>query len=55
MKAVFGALMAVSLLAGAATIQPAQARCWWNGAYWHCWHPHPHAWWWRHHRWHYHG
>jgi hypothetical protein len=43
---------------------PAEARCWWNGFSWQCWHPHPWAWrahpgwWWRGHpaawRWHTH-
>jgi hypothetical protein len=49
MKVVIGALTAVSLLVGAAVMQPAQARCWWNGYAWVCVHPHP--WGWRHHYW----
>jgi len=48
MKVVLGALTAVTLLAGVAAAQPAQARCWWNGYEWHCWHPHA---WGYHHRW----
>ena len=55
MKLILGALTAISLLVGSAMLQPAQANCWWTGAYWQCWHPHPHSWWWHHHhRWHHH-
>ena len=53
MKYVLGALAAVTLLAGVATSQPAEARCFWNGAYRDCgWYPH-HDWGWRHyhHHW----
>jgi hypothetical protein len=53
MKLIPGALTAVFLLAGVATIQPAQAHCWWNGGYWQCWHPHA-FWWHHHHHWHHH-
>ena len=58
MKYVLGALAAVTLLIGVAVSQPAEARCWWNGWTWHCWHrhhywypgyygyAHPRAYWW---------
>jgi hypothetical protein len=55
MKFVLGALAAVTLLVGVAASQPAEARCYWNGYGWQCWH-HPHYWgggWHRH--WHPHG
>jgi hypothetical protein len=48
MKFVLGALAAVTLLVGVAASQPAEARCFWNGYVWQCWHPH-HYWYWRHH------
>ena len=50
MKFVVGALAAVTLLVGVAASQPAEARCFWNGFAWECWH-HPHHYWggWRHH------
>ncbi|HEX3954916.1 MAG TPA: hypothetical protein VHW90_15160 [Stellaceae bacterium] len=55
MKFVLGALAAVTLLAGVASAQPADARCFRDGYGWHCWHPHPwHHWdhWgWHHHDW----
>ena len=40
MKYVLGALTAVMLLVGVAAAQPAEARCFWNGYGWQCWHPH---------------
>ena len=40
MRFILGALAAVALLVGVAASQPAEARCWWNGYSWHCWHPH---------------
>ncbi|HEX3863914.1 MAG TPA: hypothetical protein VHY35_19700 [Stellaceae bacterium] len=46
MKYVLGALTAITLLAGVAAAQPAEARCYNNGYGWHCWH-HSHHW---HHR-----
>jgi hypothetical protein len=49
-KIMLGALAAI-LLGSAALAPPAEARCWWTGYGWHCWHPH--AWWWHHrHYWH---
>lgn len=48
MRVILGALTAVTLLAGVAAAQPAQARCWWNGVETVCTHFH-HHWWWRHH------
>ncbi len=45
MKKIVIATLAAFLLGTAAMAQPAEARCWWNGYAWHCWHPH--AWWWR--------
>ena len=55
MKRIMLAGLAAFLLGTAAFAQPAEARCWWNGYSWHCWHPH--AWWWHHHRpyWHHYG
>jgi len=50
MKILLGALTAVTLLVGVAATQPAEARCFWNGYAWQCWHPH-HNWNWRHHYW----
>lgn len=47
MKVILSTL-AVAMLAGALFVQPAEARCWWNGYQWHCWHPH-HSWYWHHH------
>jgi hypothetical protein len=49
MKFILGALAAVALLVGVAASQPAEARCFWNGFGWECWH-HPHYWggWHRH-------
>ncbi len=44
-KLLFGGLAAL-LLGSAALVPQAEARCWWNGYAWHCWHPH--AYWWRH-------
>jgi hypothetical protein len=40
MKFILGALAAVTLLAGVAVSQPADAACTWNGYGRHCWHPH---------------
>jgi len=58
-----GALAAV-MLGSAALVPQADARCWWNGYAWHCWHPHgywwhpyyyhPYAWNWRRHSYAYH-
>jgi hypothetical protein len=45
MKFFVGALAAVALFAGVAAAQPAEARCFWNGYTWHCWHPHYHGYW----------
>ena len=42
---ILGGLTAL-LLGTAALVPQAEARCWWNGYGWHCWHPH--AWWWGH-------
>ena len=52
MKILLGALTAVTLLVGIAATQPADARCFWNGYGWQCWH-HPHYWGpgWHHHNW----
>jgi hypothetical protein len=47
------AALAACVLGSAALASPAEARCWWNGYAWHCWHPH--GWWgygYRHHYWH---
>jgi hypothetical protein len=41
MKYILGALTAVTLLVGVAASQPAEARCFWNGFAWECFHrPH---------------
>jgi hypothetical protein len=50
-KTILGALAAVTLLAGVAAAQPAEARCWSNGYEWHCWHPYHSGW---HYHWYYH-
>ncbi len=44
MKIILGALTALTLLAGVAASQPAEARCFWNGYVMECWH-HPHGYW----------
>jgi hypothetical protein len=54
MKFVVGALAAVTLLVGVAASQPAEARCFWNGFGWECWH-HPHYWGGWHRHWYRHG
>jgi hypothetical protein len=54
MKFILGALAALTLLVGVAASQPAEARCFWNGFGWECFHHHygPGPWWWhRHHHW----
>jgi hypothetical protein len=45
MKYVLGALAALALLVGVSASQPAEARCFWNGFAWECFH-HPHHGWW---------
>jgi len=51
MRKILLAALAAVLLGSATLASPAEARCWWDGYGWHCWHPH--AWWWRHHHyWH---
>jgi hypothetical protein len=53
MKFILGALAAITLLAGVAVSQPADAACNWNGYGWHCWHPYNHGYQTYHHRdWH---
>ena len=48
MKYILSALAAVTLFVGVAASQPAEARCFWNGFGWQCYHHGP--WWWhRHH------
>jgi hypothetical protein len=49
MKFILSALAAVTLLVGVAASQPAEARCFWNGYGWNCYHGYGHHWWWRHH------
>jgi len=52
MKFFLSALTAVTLLAGIAASQPAEARCFWNGFGWECVHHHYGPWaWHRHHHW----
>ena len=53
MRFVLGTLAAVTLLAGVAASQPAEARCFYNGYGVTCWH-HPHYWGWHRH-WYRHG
>jgi hypothetical protein len=48
-KLLFGGLAAL-LLGSAALVPQAEARCWWNGYGWHCWHPH--VYWWHPHYYH---
>lgn len=50
-KTILGALAAVTLLAGVAAAQPAEARWWSNGYTWHYWHPDNdnHHWQWHYH------
>ena len=43
MKFVLGAL-AAAVIAGVAFVQPAEARCFWNGFAMECFHPAPYAW-----------
>jgi hypothetical protein len=51
MKNLLLAALAAVTLGSAAMVPQADARCWWNGYGWHCWHPH--GWWaYRHHYWH---
>ena len=48
MKYILGTV-AAAMLAGAVFVQPAEARCWWNGFETVCVHHfYPHHWW--HHR-----
>jgi hypothetical protein len=56
MKYILGALTAITLLAGVAAAQPAEARCW-GPAPWQCggYHHHDHGWGWHHRYWHHHG
>jgi hypothetical protein len=49
MKFILSALAAVTLLVGIAASQPAEARCFWNGFGWQCYHPY-HHWGWGWHR-----
>ena len=50
MKFILGALAAVSLLVGIAASQPADARCFWNGFGFECFHR-PHYGYWHHRHW----
>jgi hypothetical protein len=52
MKKFLLAGLIAGVLAAGVMVPQAQARCWWNGYTWHCWHHH--SWWWRHHHWHAH-
>jgi hypothetical protein len=52
MKFILGALGAVTLLVGIAGIQPAEARCFWNGVAMECYH---HPFFFHHHHWWHHG
>jgi hypothetical protein len=49
MKFILSALAAVTLLVGIAATQPAEARCFWNGFGWQCYHLY-HHWGWGWHR-----
>jgi hypothetical protein len=55
MKIVLGALAAATLLVGVAASQPAEARCFWNGYGWQCWHSHHYWGGWHRHHWYRHG
>ena len=48
MKKIVIVTLAAFLLGTAALASPAEARCWWNGHYRQCWHPH--AWYHHHYR-----
>ncbi len=48
MKYILGTLAAVTLMVGVAASQPAEARCFWDGFGWQCYH-HPHFGYWRYH------
>lgn len=55
-KIVLSTIAAVAVI-GALSATPAEARCWWNGYSWQCWHEHyrshwrhHHRGWWGHHR-----
>jgi hypothetical protein len=57
MKKLVLAGLAAFLIGTAAMVPQAEARCWWNGYVWQCWHPNNwrwrrHAWWRYHHQWH---
>ena len=49
MKFLVGAVAAAAVLVGVAASQPAEARCFWNGFAWECWH-HPRHFGWGHDR-----
>lgn len=40
MRVFVGAFAGLALLAGTVAARPAEARCFWNGYAWECWH-HP--------------
>ncbi|MBO0736930.1 MAG: hypothetical protein J2P48_10225 [Alphaproteobacteria bacterium] len=44
MKRLVLAGLTAFLLGTALLSSPAEARCWWNGFSWQCWHPHPLGW-----------
>jgi len=50
MRIILGALTALTLLVGVAASQPAEARCFWNGFGWECFHR-PHYGYWHHRYW----
>lgn len=50
MRFILGALAAATLFVGIGAAQPADARCFWNGAVMQCYHPYHHGWWRWHHR-----
>jgi hypothetical protein len=50
MKKLVIGTVAAFLLGAAALSSPAEARCWWNGHYRQCWHPHA----WYHHKYYHH-
>ncbi|MBV9862871.1 MAG: hypothetical protein JO267_12080 [Alphaproteobacteria bacterium] len=51
MKLLLSTVVAL-MLASAVLVQPAEARCWWNGYVMQCWHPHHYGWGWHRHSWH---
>jgi hypothetical protein len=57
MKLVLAVFVAAPLFVGVVAVQPAEARCFWDGFSYECYHPYGGYWhrpWWRHHHHYYH-